>query len=1156
MKEALKEFIQSLNKSGTGVRFFEMPTGSGKTYGAIQFMHDFILHSEDFGIKRIMYLTNIKDNLQKTYSDLEKSFGEDKEPFCANVLKLTANIDCIIEKILFVDVDDEITRLPSFQALKSSVYLLKQLESLEDTTPDSLENYKKTILSKAEKSFRNDLEKLIGKWVNCPKEVQKINNINKKFPWLINLYPAILTSQRKVLFITTDKFHSGNNPIVTKSYKFVSHSIVNDALVIIDESDKAKMHLLNHQIQNATDYQLDLLQVVCSIYKSFVQDEKPEELFIQLNAEDKEKTTLRAFEKTRDVFEETFINHNLKYQFKIADGIETKNFFIFHDFDPMTISSSKEAKSIYIRKDDKKKQNLITKEKRNYTDRLGLLIGALVGAVNYFVRFVNIAADNYMNARNKDLPLDEQLEYEDAISTVLSVFGLEQGSLETLKRIAINRHRLSNRKVQEVTDNTYGYDLYEEGYQLYSFLNDNSHDLNTKIMMSFLDDTPEKFLKTLASNTMVACISATAFADTVLNNFNLSYLKDCLGDSMSSLPKETVARLKKKYIERREKSNVDIYVDPIDVKFDKLPECFSNADNEKEQFEAILNSYPDGPRKGSDSLFNKKRIVKIAIAIKSFLLNKNGRVMLVLAPKLLRQSGSDDIYNEEVIQKIIKIVLKKKTEASKITVLTLSSKNSKVFKAKYEAAINAGQKVIIFSSYSSAGTGQNLQYSLIDDKGSDQEVDIDSIYLEKPRYILSIPERNMTEAQLSGLIYENLSLATNHEKTFREAKGFIRKAYQVKEQDDNDLETTFTGYQNYECDSVNNAGVVIIKQAVGRISRTDDKNTIIKEKHIYIDQEIYNSFSFEGEENKFNTLEFQEVVKKATAPVRNNPVVDTDMVYAINMCDMAKKAIRSLLPENKEKWIESDAIKYKKIRLFLLRHPTISKEELDKNPEMRTFYLRAPQGTKIRSYWFKRIDEGDEYRIEKISYDKFFGGIEASPSYVKLEKFVRLPEVKKYFNQPENGFATSFEPNDYIALPNVLDDIYRGVLGEAVGFAIFQNRLGIQLEEIKDLSKFEKFDYCLKNDKDIYIDFKHWSHRLDKMDDKEFKKISEKMQAVGAKAVLVVNVLANSENKVYTNKNYPNIYIIPYLLVPAIFGSMFDEKRCNAVKKLMEDLLK
>ena len=218
MKEALKEFIQSLNESRTGVRFFEMPTGSGKTFGAIQFMHDFIISSDELGIKRIMYLTNIKSNLNKTYEDLKKSFKGDEETFNANVLKLTANIDCIIENICLVSDDDEVTRLPSFQSLKSNVLLLKQIESTNEALPDVIDSFKKGILSKSEKQFRTDLEKIISKWSDCPKETQKINKIKKKFPWLIKIYPAILTSQRKVLFITTDKFHSGNNPIVTKSY--------------------------------------------------------------------------------------------------------------------------------------------------------------------------------------------------------------------------------------------------------------------------------------------------------------------------------------------------------------------------------------------------------------------------------------------------------------------------------------------------------------------------------------------------------------------------------------------------------------------------------------------------------------------------------------------------------------------------------------------------------------------------------------------------------------------------------------------------------------------------------------------------------------------------------------------------------------------------
>lgn len=1154
MKEALKEFIQSLPEGGAGLRFFEMPTGSGKTYGTMQFMHDFVIHPEGFSIKRIIYLTNLKSNLNDAYGDFKKLFEGKEELFTDNVLKITANIDCIIDHILEIDVEDDITKMVSFQNLKNNVLLLKDLKKINDSYPDAVESFKKTVLTKAEKTFRLDVEKYISKWSNCEKENQRIKRIKKDFRWLLDIYPAILTSQRRVLFVTTDKFISGNNPIVNKPYRFSSNSIIKDSIVIIDESDKAKMHLLNHQIQNATDHRLDLLQVVCSIHKSFTTDEKPEELFIQADEEEKEKTTRRAFEKTKDVFEEVFVNHNLNYQFKLSTESDSKNFFIFHDFDPMTISTSNETNSIYIRKDDKRKLNIITKEEKKHTDRLGSLIGSLVGAVNYFVKFVCMAADNYVEAKNKILPLDEQLELEDAISSILSIFGLEQGSLETLKRIAINTHRVIGKKVEQSRDKIFGYDLYEEGFQLYSFLNDTSHDMNTKIMMSFLDDTPEKFLKTLAYNTAVACISATASADTVLNNFNMRYLKEMLGDSMSLLPLHTEERLKQSYHSRRAKSKPNIEVIAIDIMTNDVIDSFSNVAGEREQLQLLLDAYPNSDFWKKDPLFDKKRFVKIAITIKKFVDNKDSRVMLVLTPRLLKQKGSSNIYNEDSIEKVIDIVSNKKKTKNKLEILTLTSKNVNYFLVKYKKAINEGRRVIIFSSYSTAGTGQNLQYSILDDNGIEKEVDIDSIYLEKPTYLLSIPTRNMDEAELSGLIYENLALATNQEKTFREAKNFIKRACRVKEQSEIEMESKYVCYQNYECSSVNNAGVVIVKQAIGRISRTDGLNGLTKGKYIYIDQEIFNSFSFEKEKTKFNTLEFQAVMDKATAPIKKNNNIDQKLIFAINMCDVSRSNIRSLLKTDKEKWIESNVVKYKEIRAFLIVHPTLSEIEMEQNSDMRMFYLKAFDGQKINKYWFKRTSAADDYRIEKISYDKGFGLIEASADYVKLTDFMRVDLIKNYF--VEHGYATDFKLADYILLPNILDDIYRGTIGEEVGKAIFEKKLGVDLLEITDLSKFEKFDFCLKKNKDIYIDFKHWA-RSNKNDNEELEKISMKKKKIGAKAVFVINVMSSSEDyKIYKYSDDPDIIVIPWLLVNKfIRGPQFDEKRCNIVKTYITEVL-
>ena len=160
---------------------------------------------------------------------------------------------------------------------------------------------------------------------------------------------------------------------------------------------------------------------------------------------------------------------------------------------------------------------------------------------------------------------------------------------------------------------------------------------------------------------------------------------------------------------------------------------------------------------------------------------------------------------------------------------------------------------------------------------------------------------------------------------------------------------------------------------------------------------------------------------------------------------------------------------------------------------------------------------------------------------------MRVAKIKAYFEKL--GYATSFKPNDYILLPNILDDIYRGTIGEAVGRAIFESEFNIELEEITDLDKFEKFDYCLKANKNVYIDFKHWSHSA-KHDVEEFAKISNKKNKIGAKAVFVINVMSEESGyKIYRDPNDKDIIVVPWLVVNKLIGGpQFDAKRTAMVK--------
>ena len=111
-------------------------------------------------------------------------------------------------------------------------------------------------------------------------------------------------------------------------------------------------------------------------------------------------------------------------------------------------------------------------------------------------------------------------------------------------------------------------------------------------------------------------------------------------------------------------------------------------------------------------------------------------------------------------------------EVSKPKAHYLNSSEFLAQKEDYKKDIQLGEKVILFSSYNTAGTGQNLQYE-IDNK----EMDIDSLYLELPTNILVNVSELREEASLIKLIYQYETLKTSGEITKNTAFGNIKSAF-------------------------------------------------------------------------------------------------------------------------------------------------------------------------------------------------------------------------------------------------------------------------------------------------------------------------------------------------------------------------------------------
>jgi hypothetical protein len=115
-------------------------------------------------------------------------------------------------------------------------------------------------------------------------------------------------------------------------------------------------------------------------------------------------------------------------------------------------------------------------------------------------------------------------------------------------------------------------------------------------------------------------------------------------------------------------------------------------------------------------------------------------------------------------------------------------------------------------------------------------------------------------------------------------------------------------------------------------------------------------------------------------------------------------------------------------------------------------------------------------------------------------------------------------------VPTMFNNIYKGAIGEIVGRFIF-GLINIELEEITALSAFEKFDFIVR-EKNIYVDFKHWSAGTDAERDEMIEKITTKAKECSCNKVMVVNILDNRNipSRLYV-KDSVKILAIPSLLI-------------------------
>lgn len=1181
MQKAMINFADSGRKNG--LLLIDSPTASGKTFSAANFIcHEYLRDPK----QKIFYLTTLKANIQGFKEEVAKAFKEAgiKETIEDISLTLYSNFDCIInafknpnfETMIKGEEYKKFTNSQEYHALSKQVrtyfsVLSKQSYSADDL--NLLEQFRKNV-EDAENSFRKFLCNQIQELGSTPNA--RYNAIKRLYPALRILYPAIDTIKRSIFFMTIDKFYLGNNTIIEPPYKFISKDIIKNAIVIIDEIDSCKTSLLHQQIRESDRYKVDPVGLVKTIgaQLNVIKFRKSMLAMPSTSSEQEGKrklTSKKCLDDIKHFVAETYKANRLEYATKLDESYQDKGApFVFKDDGIFTINDGK-GKEIYVDPDSTDNCNFIRSGKTVPEGKIPLMryLLSVNNCVSSFVREVAVIANNYMDSQNekRNDGTRERLDIASATSSVLSAFELSDNQIDSLS-YAVASAAFDNKTGGKKGDLLY-FDFYQEGFTFFGFKDELANDLKTKINLVQLKETPEYFLYRLASQSRVIGLSATCLIDSPISNFDLDYIASNLGDDYCSLTQEDRKRITDNFINNRQKDNkspIRVFkCETGDNKFDSNEDIekaaaslFKNSQLQQrlisEIFVKAMHSYP------------KKQLVKALLALKDFFLDPKVHSILLMRNNKL---GTEevDLYSKNTLEVFLKMVAEEHGMSdTTFTVISFNSANSKEAREKMQKAIREFDKVIVATTYPSAGVGQNLQFVCShesdasisgedsnDNKDTPDERDFDCIYLEKPtNIIVNIHPREQRLLETSDLleaVYQFKAMEhageLSRNQLMTAVKAAVRKThFRTDGKEPKSSNYIMPGF--YDKPSISKASLKVLNQAVGRICRTRIKPAD-GEIVIYYDEEI-EKFDYSIFDGMLLNREFEELVKKLRKAPKVAPVEDYKTMKVETDCANIERHLNALFSETAVGWSVRRMSQWRDIRDFILRHPTVSEEEFSKlPPNYRHFYLSLG-GDFSNRYWYQKLDANgeanaklDSFEHLKLFYSKTSGAFEVSEDDCGLSKIARISVLNKAF--ADSGFATTFAPNKYIMNPIIYTNIYKGALGEVCGRKIFEES-NIRLAEIEDGSKFEKYDFQVQG-KEIYVDFKNW-HLGTSFSEKDYlEKMEKKLDQVAGKLGIVVNLFHYDGTSIH---DYGRILTISGLLNENPINGKYINK--DAIKRI------
>lgn len=1113
----MKDILEKYCECNKGLFLLPLPTGCGKTYNVFEYIFKHYRKN-----RKIFFITTLKKNLQE--KDLLKRFQEKgiEKEYYKYCITLDSNGKTVIDNLLSVDIPNEVTKWPEYVILKNRIGVVRS-----KWMPELVMMAEDEIRKKLEPEFRRKIVEMLNsffKSLNEPQmtEKRKLQLVKNNFPWLVQLYPAVLSAEKRVFFMSVDKFFLKNSTLIRPSYYFWEDDITKDALIFIDEFDATKKNILAKIIDNGFSKRLDLIGLFTQVYSAFSTLEVPD---IVLKMSEKQLRSGQNPDFLKEKFQEIkkrvidlADKFYVSFPFKTVEP-DTRRNFLFHDYDYHTIlkEGKKFVRLEYSLAEHVNQLHFEEEMPGREKSFLGFL-NQLRGFLTYFKNLVFSIASNYKELKEEQMKEGEVFPIESALHSTLDLFNLPTLWRNYLIDSILSNDRTLKQKGAMLPD----LNFYMNGFRYYDFHDSDEHDLKSKIYMFGYDNTPEKFLLALAQKANVIGISATAVCETVVGNYDLVFLRERLGDSFREYQEEERLRLWEKLKEGRVGyKNVNIVCQFVDVQ-EPEQEMSDLCEGDEEFVNEILGRIG---KQNSDSYY-VSRYIRYFKIFHEFLVHPDIRSFLVIGMTLPKPGGGIDL---SILQDVASAMIKAKGLQGEFkdqnplkAIYIMNSDDFDVKKKEVHDILAEGYKLMVISTYQTLGAGQNLQYVAPDDADlvrvnsystDKRDKDFDAIYVDRPTQMLVNLNQDLTETDIVERIYQVEALAQKGEISSRQLRKEIEKGF--RKLAGNHIQKSEGEVNLYNRMDYYNYAAKLLNQAIGRISRSNLKSRTI---YIFSDKENIKYLQQEDTATHFYTPEYQRLIEEARKyPYEKLPAVVEKLKYCGERCN---ERAHTLIAQSLT-WINSSLPRmemWKMLREQVLAYPTL--DGRDKLPlELRDLYVRLPEG-------YRYIDYTQQYDFKEVQIT-FTNNKNAgvSPECCFLPDLMKCSELYEFFQ--ERGYATEFEKAEYILSPVLFNNIYKGALGEVIGTYLLTKYCGVELMEL-EMGEYERFDKKTKDG--IYIDFKLWNEQVEHSDEEEYlAKISQKKKEVNARKVIIVNILGEIYGKRGIEHHRDNIYVVPKL---------------------------